>query len=161
MPGSKLLTLINEFEKAYEPLLAKLKGLSKAQIDFVPADPADAWSINDHLVHLLDADCNLVFRVRGSVAEPGKTSPVWDQEAWHTQNKYSASDGLAALAIAVSLRGFIAASLRCQDDAVLEAAWINHPERGRMSLEALLAMYTRHAATHLAYVERNLAAFGK
>lgn len=161
MPGTKFLTLINEFETAYEPLLAKLKGLSKAQINFVPSDPVDAWSINDHLVHLLDADCNLVFRMRAAVAEPGKTSPVWDQEAWHTHNKYSSSDGQACLAIAISIRGFIAASLRSLDDATLEAAWINHAERGRLSLADLLNTYIRHAATHLAYLDRNLAAFGK
>lgn len=151
---------IDAFEHAYKVIDARTSALSAQALSYLP--PLEgAWSINAHLVHLLDADTNLVMRVRGSVAEPGKQVIVWDQEAWYAGNKYEASDGRAALAVAIALRAFIASSLRTLDDATVGAAHIIHPEKGRMTLLDLLAMYTRHAATHLEYVERNLAAFAK
>lgn len=152
--------LVNEFERAYDKISAMVQGLSPEAMAFVPNLP-DAWSINAHLVHLLDADCNMVMRVRGAVAEPGKLVPVWDAEAWQKQNRYNESDGLAALNIAISLRAFLAASLRSLDDAALEAAHIIHPERGTLQLADVLKIYADHPAFHVEYVERNLSLLKK
>jgi len=153
-------TIVGAFEHAYDALSEKANALSPDALAFVPAI-ADAWSINDHLVHLLDADCNIVMRLRGGVAEPGMRVAVWDQEAWHTKNNYNASDGLFCLDLAISLRKFIAESLRTLDDRTREAAYVVHPEKGKLSLTDLLVIYTGHAATHLNYLVRNLDAFAK
>jgi len=153
-------TIVGAFEHAYDALSEKANALSPDALAFVPAI-ADAWSINDHLVHLLDADCNLVMRLRGAVAEPGKHVAVWDQEAWHKKNNYPSSDGLFCLDLAVSLRKFLAESLRTLDDQARGAAFIVHPEKGNLSLTDVLVMYTGHAATHFKYLVRNLEAFAK
>jgi hypothetical protein len=150
--------LVSAFEHAYDTLYTKASALSPAQLSFVPPI-ADAWSTNDHLVHLLDADSNLVLRIRGAVAEPGKNVPVWDQEAWCVKNNYAASDGLFCLDLAISLRKFLAESLRTTDDKTREVAHVTHPEKGKLSLAQLLTMYTGHAETHFKYLVRNLEAF--
>jgi hypothetical protein len=160
MEQKEYLAVVDAFENAYAEVSKIIAGLSAEKIAFVPAI-LDAWSINDHLVHVLDADCNLVLRLRGAVAEPGLKVPMWDQEAWHTMNDYSKSDGKQALALAVAIRKFIAASLRNLEPAVREAANIVHPSRGKMSLVDVLVMYTNHASIHKDYVTRNLDAFVK
>lgn len=152
--------LVNAFEHAYDALSARVRELGGAELSFVPPI-ADAWSINDHLVHLLDADCNLVMRIRGAVAEPEKDVPVWNQESWHAKNNYAASDGHFALDLAVSLRKFMAESLRTLDDATREAASIVHPEKGLLTLYEVLKIYTGHADTHYKYLVRNLEAFAQ
>ena len=149
---------ISGFERAYEPIQILVAGLSEEQLAFVP-DLPDAWSINEHLVHVLDADCNLVFRVRGGIATPGLSAPAWDQEAWKERNAYGKSDGRAALAIAINLRSFIADSLCAISDADWDNAHIMHAKNGKMSLGQLLEVYTKHAATHEAYLRRNLDAW--
>lgn len=160
MERKEFETLVDAFEHAYDKLGATVGALGKEEMTFVPPI-ADAWSINEHLVHLLDADCNLVMRIRGAVAEPGKQVPVWDQEAWHAKNNYAKSDGPACFNLAVALRKFIAQSLRSLDDSTRGAAFIVHPERGKMTLTDVLAVYTGHADFHLKYVARNLEAFAK
>ncbi len=160
MDRKEYRAIVSAFEHAYDALSEKANALSPDALSFVPSIP-EAWSINDHLVHLLDADCNLVMRLRGAVAEPGKHVPAWNQEAWHKMNNYGASDGLFCLDLAVSLRKFLADSLRSLDDQTREAAFIVHPERGNLSLTDVLAIYTGHAATHLNYMARNLEAFAK
>lgn len=161
MTNAEREAIIEGFEHAYTELRDLVFGINRDQLTYVPPEVPDAWSIDAHLVHLLDADCNLVFRVRGGIAEPGIAAPVWNQEAWQKANVYAKSDGKAALAIAISLRAFIAASLREISPAAWDAAGITHPERGPLSLVQLLEMYTGHAATHLKYARRNLESFAK
>lgn len=158
MEKNEFNALVNAFEHAYDSLSAELNPLGPDELNFVPPI-LDAWSINEHLVHLLDADCNLVMRLRGAVAEPGRSVPVWNQEAWRAKNNYSASDGVFCLDLAVSLRKFLAESLRTLDDATREAACVMHPERGKLSLADVLTIYTGHADFHLKYLKRNLEAF--
>lgn len=152
--------LVSAYEHAYDALAEKVASLSPAQLRYVPP-MKDAWSITAHLVHLLDADCNAVLRIRGAVAEPGMKVPVWNQEAWETRNNYAQSDGLFCLDLAVSLRKFLADSLRGLPDEAREAARVEHPERGPLTLYDVLSIYTGHADFHLKYVERNLEAFAK
>lgn len=158
MTGADREALISGFEHAYEPLQVLVAGLSGEQLAFVP-NLQDAWSINEHLVHLLDADCNLVFRVRGGIATPGLPAPAWDQEAWKERNAYGKSDGRAALTIAAALRTFIAGSLRAISGSAWEEAHIIHSKNGKMSLVQLLETYTKHAAWHETYLRRNLDAW--
>ncbi|HEY9055340.1 MAG TPA: DinB family protein [Rectinemataceae bacterium] len=158
MERHEYLALVSAYEHAYDTILERVSGLGPAAMRFVP--PVEgAWSINDHLVHLLDADCNAFMRIRGAVAEPGKLVPVWDQEGWRIRNQYGLSDGLFCLDLAISLRKFLVESLRVLPDSSREAAKVEHPERGTLSLYDVLSIYTGHADFHLKYVERNLAAF--
>ncbi len=160
MERNEYVALVSAFEHAYDKLISRANALSPEELRFVPA-LKDAWSTNDHLVHLLDADCNLVMRLRGAVAEPGKPIPAWDPEAWRLKNNYAHTDGLFCLDLAVALRKFIAESLKSLDDETREKAWILHPERGELSLEAVLKIYAGHPDFHLKYLERNSEAFAQ
>jgi hypothetical protein len=160
MDKREYLALVNAYEHAYDTIVEKVSSLSPAQLRYAPSIK-DAWSINEHLVHLLDADCNAVLRIRGAVAEPGMKVPVWNQEAWESGNNYAQCDGLFCLDLAISLRKFLAESLRTIPDKVREAACVEHPERGPLTLYDVLSIYTGHADFHLKYVERNLAAYAE
>ncbi len=158
MDRREFIALVKAFEHAYDDLHAKVRTLGSDAMRFVPNLP-DAWSINEHLVHLLDADCNMVLRIRGAVAEPGRDVPLWDQEAWRAKNNYRSSDGLFCLELAMSLRKFIAESLRTLGMDCVEAAAVVHPERGRLSVADVLKIYTGHADFHYKYLVRNLEAY--
>ncbi len=158
MTYAEKMFLVDAFENAYSRIEALVSNISDAELSFVPAVDS-AWSINEHLVHLLDADSNLVFRVRGAVAESGITVPVWDQEAWRSKLKYSLDDGKKCLQIAKGLRAFIAGSLRNLSDAEWEASGIVHPQRGPMKLSDVVELYRGHADFHEKYIIRNKEAF--
>lgn len=160
MEKSEFLALVSAFEHAYDKLSAKANVLSPAELHFIPPIE-DAWSINEHLVHLLDADCSMAVRLRGAVAEPGGAPAAWDKEAWRLKNNYGKSDGLFCLDLAVSFRKFLAESLRSLSDEARNAAHYIHPDRGKQDLADILITYTNHADFHLKYMVRNLEAFGK
>ncbi len=149
--------LIVRYETAFEPIRNLVKDLSAKELAFLP-DVPEAWSINEHLVHLLEADLICWYRIRASIAEPGVTIPVWNQEAWRSRLGYADLDGIGCLSEAVRVRALIGRTCR----GVLDGDWsefhVIHPERGRMDLSQLLELYCGHGAFHLKYVERNLAA---
>lgn len=153
------LNLIDEFARAYGPIKAALAGLGLEAMAFVPAEPADAWPTNDHLVHLLDADMMLWYRARVSVAEPGSAIPVWQETVWRDRLCYNMMDGRSCLNLAESVRATLAEGFREMADEDWSQYSIVHPARGKMLLADVLALYRDHAATHLAYIQRNLKAY--
>jgi hypothetical protein len=157
MTKTEKLALIGKFESAYSIVETQIKGLSAAELRFVPALP-DAWSINDFLVHFLDADMSMAFRLRAAVAEPGFAVPVWNEEAWQARLHYDEEDGRARLKEAEALRARLAAFVRRIVDKDWDELYVMHPSRGRVDLAALLDMYRDHIAFHAPLIRRNLDA---
>ncbi len=154
MTKAEKLDLISKFESSYDLVDELIKGLSDEALRFAPPLP-NAWSIHDFLVHFLDADTSLCFRVRGAIAEPGIAAPVWEEELWHERLHYEAEDGRRCLELAKGLRTFIAASLRALVDEDWSRYHFTHATKGKMSLEELLGMYREHVTFHVSLIKRN------
>lgn len=157
MTKTEKLVLIEKFETAYSLVDAQIRGLSAADLRFVPPLP-EAWSINDFLVHFLDADMSMAFRVRAAVAEPGFAVPLWNEELWQARLRYGEEDGPACLKEAKALRARLAAFLRRYADEDWDGYFVVHPKRGRIDLAAILDMYRDHVAFHAPLIKRNLEA---
>ena len=99
------------------------------ELKFVPPI-LDAWSVNDFLVHFLDADVSLAFRARAAIAEPGKAVPLWEEEDWHDALRYDDEDGLACLALAKGIAAYHRRSLRSVVQADWSSFFIVHPVEG-------------------------------
>ena len=160
MDTERKLGLIGSLETGYSRVEKLISSIGPEELKFVPAIQ-DAWSINDFLVHFLDADLSLAFRARTAIAEPGKAVPVWEEEDWHETLHYSEEDGLSCLALAKGIRSFIARGLR----SIVEDDWsgyfIVHPSKGRMDLAALIEMYDQHVIFHCPLIKRNRQAWHK
>jgi hypothetical protein len=148
------LALIDRFSSAYAPIESLVDGLPAEALSFVPPI-ADAWSTNDHLVHLLDSEAAVYFRIRNAIASPGSAVQPWDEDAWHAALSYNATDGRACLAAAKSLRAVETACLRSLVEADWSDFWLEHKEKGRLELERLVEMYRDHLAYHAPFIKRN------
>lgn len=151
---------IMAFETGYSRVDEVVSGIGREELLFVPS-LRDAWSINDFLVHFLDADLSLAFRVRTAIAEPGKSVPVWEEEAWHDSLRYDDEDGLACLSLAKGIRSFLAVGLR----SVAESDWsglsIAHPTKGPLGPAELIDIYDQHIVFHLPLIKRNRRAWSE
>jgi hypothetical protein len=158
MNRTEKLSMISSFETSYLMVEEEISGIGREELLFIPPI-RDAWSINDFLVHFLDADLSLAFRMRTAIAEPGKAVPVWEEEAWHDSLEYQDEDGLISLGLAKGIRTFLATTLR----SVLQADWsmfsIVHPSRGKLALPGLITMYEEHVVFHLPLIRRNRRAY--
>jgi hypothetical protein len=160
MENNDKLDLISAFRSGYARVDELIEGIEHDELHFFPPI-RDAWSINDFLVHFLDADISLAFRLRTAIAEPGKTVPVWEEEAWHDILQYDDEDGLSCLALAKGIRSYLSICLR----SVINADWhemsIMHPLKGRLGLVELIEMYEQHIVFHLPLIRRNRRAWSE
>ncbi len=158
MTTEKKIGLIDGFASGYTLVDELIAEIGVEELRFVPRI-RDAWSINDFLVHFLDADLSLGFRSRVSIAEPGKVVPAWEEEEWHDALRYDDEDGLVCLAQAKGIRAFVARGMRSVVDSDWSGFFIIHPTRGRMELDALVEMYEQHIQFHLPLIKRNRLAW--
>lgn len=118
-----------------------------------------AWTISEHVRHLADNEMNFALRAKMAVAQPGTTVMLLDQEAW-VQSVYKAHESWEDyLALFKHLRGILLGFLDTLSEDEAQRAWIQHPERGRMSLVDLLELYAGHVDFHLVYMRENVEQF--
>ena len=150
--------LLSDYEHALEGIELKMKGVPREALDFIPAIES-AWSINEHLVHVFDADAICWYRLRVAIAEPGTTIPVWDQELWRSKLAYSTFDGFKCLEEATRLRQYLVSTYRELLNTDWSGYFVLHPERGRLDAAGILELYRDHPGFHLPYITRNLDAW--
>lgn len=158
MTRDERLAAIDRFEAAYAFIDELVGKLPDEALAFVPP-VADAWSIGEHLVHLLDAESAVYFRLRLAIAEPGSRVQPWDEEKWHAKLSYASANPRACLVAARALRSTLAASLRAVAAEDWEGFWLEHPEKGRLGLERLVEMYREHLAYHAPFLKRDAEAW--
>jgi len=92
------------------------------------------------------------------MAEPGQVVQAFDQDRWAASLDATAQPLEEAVALIGLLREILARQLRGLPEATWRAS-VQHSERGTMTLEQWLAGDEGHLHTHLAQMERTVAAW--
>jgi len=148
--------LVRSFRDGSWKLEMALKSVPAEAIDFRPAP--GKWTIHEIVVHLADSEAVGYTRCRRIVAESGADVFAYDQDAWANNLFYSKMRMEDALVLFNLLRKLSTELLQQVDEATF-SRFIIHPERGQLSLETWVEMYTRHVDVHLAQIQRNLEAW--
>jgi hypothetical protein len=132
----------------------RLAGIPSDRIDFRP-DYEGAWSIKEHVIHLVDSDLNGFIRLKSIIAQSGTDCYVMDEEVWTKNLRGFDEDlgkylGLFRLEREIA-RGFI--------EPVLESCqgYFTRTYKGetkRIDLREGLLVYVKHLAFHLDYLDR-------
>lgn len=153
MGNSERKDLLESFRAGPARLRKAAKGLSDELLDFRPF--ADAWTIRENIAHLCDSEVYGYARHRKALAEPGARVDVWDEMKWHESLHYEASDAAAGLALFEGLRLATAALVERVAGEDWSGYRIDHPERGLLTLEQVVRIFSDHVAFHVDLVERN------
>ena len=146
--------LQKRFAAAPAELEAKLRGLSREQLRFRPF--TDAWTVHEQVVHLADAEINSSVRLRKILAESGVAVDLMGQDKWLAGLDYHAQSLDRAVSLFRLLREISCDLLSRVREPMWEGNWIQHPERGKVTLRQWLEIYLEHSDAHLGYIERNL-----
>jgi uncharacterized damage-inducible protein DinB len=126
-------------------------GLDPGTLNRRPA--GEDWSIRDIVVHLADAELVGAVRFRLVLGEEQPILPVYDQERWKRRLHYLWRDPEAAISLFQQARYGTAELLQQCDRTAWERSG-EHPERGRMTLGDLLALYAEHVEEHVEQIRR-------
>lgn len=135
-----------------------LEKISASAYDYRPA-LAGAWTISEHIRHVVDSEANFYLRAKLCIAEPGATIMVLDEEVWAGKVYPPGEDLGPYLTMFAQLREVLLPFLKSISPEAADEAWVAHPVRGRMTLKNLLMIYVRHVYFHLEYLERNHQAY--
>ena len=152
--------LLTKYGNDWSRLKGMIDTLSPDILDFVP-NLKDAWSIREHLAHLMDAEIRAFIRYRNAVSDPGADLRLGggDVDASNTLFKYSSQDVNEALEVIGLLRGITLKHVSVMTDEEMMAYGIRHPDFGPINLRMVLSIYAQHLDKHIEYIGRNIELF--
>jgi len=129
-----------------------VRGLSEAQLKQRPAPRK--WSIHEQVGHLADVEAAFGWRFRRGMGEPGKGVESFDQDAWAERMQYRKQPLRALLASYRALREANVHLLASVPRRVRAAGFIQHPERGRQTVETQMRILAGHDLHHFEQLSR-------
>lgn len=145
----------DDFIQTIEELPAKLRAvvsdLTDEQLD-TPYRP-EGWTVRQLVHHIADSHINSFCRFKLGLSEDSPTIKPYDEAVWAnmTDSKNAPIDLSLNIIDGVHARWTMILKSMTRNDFERK---INHPERGTMSLNAMLALYDWHSRHHTAHITR-------
>jgi hypothetical protein len=134
---------------------AAVAGLSPAQL--TTRYLANEWTVAQNVHHLADAHLNAFARIKLMLTAERPTFFAWDQPRWAETADANGADLSDSLAMLRSLHSRWVRLLESLDEAQWQRAGL-HPERGEMTVDDQLRVYSGHGQAHLDQIAKTLAA---
>jgi uncharacterized damage-inducible protein DinB len=139
-----------------ERLRAAVNGLSDAQLDTPYRD--GGWTVRQVVHHLADSHANSVIRFKLALTEDWPNVKTYDEAAWaRLPDSRLPIDGSLVFIDALHSRWVALLQFMSEGDFL---KGFNHPELGRQTLAASLALYEWHARHHTAHITNLRARMG-
>ncbi len=150
-------TLLALYDSAPRHLTKLVEDLSAEQLSRRPdaAWNSGAWTVNEVVQHLADADTVFDHRLRRALAEENPTFAAWDENRFADALAYNDADAIAAVAIIDQIHRRSLPLLQsltpeqCQRTAT-------HPERGRQTVQTILHYAAHHLRHHAEFIAAKL-----
>jgi len=150
MPGVRAAN-INTLRLLPERLRAAVAGFNDEQLDTTYRE--GGWTLRQVVHHIGDSHLNAYIRFKLALTEDWPTIKPYDEAAWAALNdsRWLPIDGSLALIDALHARWVALLETMTDDDF---RRGFTHPERGKVNLALVLAMYDWHSRHHTAHITR-------
>ncbi len=142
----KLLDII---ESTPAKMRAAVKGFSEKQFD-TPYRPG-GWTVRQVVHHVPDSHLNAYIRFKLALTEEMPTIKPYDEQAWAKLEDSRTTPIETSLTLLDSVHQRMTILLRSLKTADFGRKF-NHPERGPMTVDSLLALYAWHGPHHVAHI---------
>jgi len=109
------------------------------------------WTINQIIHHLSDSHMNAYVRFKLALTEEEPTIKPYDEARWAELPDSWKTPVEVSIALLDALHKRWVVLLRCMRDEDF-ARRVNHPERGIITLDYMLASYAWHGRHHVAHI---------
>jgi hypothetical protein len=129
--------------------------MSSELLNFRPA-LEDAWTIQENLVHVLDSEMGLFLRIRQAVANPGSDAASGTPlESWKELFDHSLQSIEDTVGAFKKIHSLAYELLKGIEDKDWSTFFLNHPTRGKWTLDDIAGIVAGHVDFHLELIERN------
>lgn len=137
-------------------LLAAVRGLDEGRLDTPYRD--GGWTLRQVVHHLADSHVNAYVRHKLTITEVDPPVKAYDENAWAQLADANGQIGVS-LAIVQAIHERWVHCLRTVPTAAFARTCV-HSERGKMTLDDLVALYAWHGDHHTAHITMLRAAKG-
>lgn len=148
-------TLIARIRDLPGQLEALVAGLSAEQLATKYLE--GEWCVAQDVHHIADAHLNAVLRMKLILTEDEPPLKPFDQDRWAALADSRTTDLTGSLAIIRGLHSRWAELLASLSDSDFRRIG-HHPERGPLTIDDLLRIYSGHGQAHLAQIRKTLPA---
>lgn len=151
-------SIIDQYEQGGAMLRQAVSGLSREHLLATPVP--GTWSIQQIVLHLMDADLIWTARMKQIVAEDNPSIAPYDESKFAANLTPEAQSAEEAVTIFDLNRRQFARVLR----RLPESAWARtgrHAERGTITLAQSLTWTTEHVPHHLAFLQTKRQLLGR
>jgi uncharacterized damage-inducible protein DinB len=156
--------LIDEYERGGEKVAQAIKGLTREDMLAVPGAeaPADVgrWSVQQIILHLMDADLIWAARIKCMIAEQNPTIIGYDESKFAASLFYEEQDANEAVRILDLNRRGLAKVLRKLPDSAFNRTG-QHNERGTITVAQSVQGLVQHVEHHVKFIHKKRAWMGK
>ena len=145
----QIKTYIKTIEESPIKYRKAVQDLNEEQLD-TPYRP-DGWTIRQVVHHVPDSHLNSYVRFKLGLTENIPTIKPYDEAKWAELDDSKDTPVEVSLTLLESLHKRWVALLRSMTEKDFQKT-INHPERGEMRLDKMLALYDWHCKHHLAHI---------
>lgn len=155
------LELISKFSCGSDELRNVMNQVPAKALDY-QSRRKDAWTIRQHLIHLVDSEANNFIRIRSCVAQPYSRVFVIQEDSWTKNLENRKEDVASFVELFASLRTVISAFLSTLPESYFEERYFIREyknETAKITLGEIVEMYADHVAFHLDYIRQNLSEY--
>jgi len=150
--------LVEQYAAGAKLLGQSIQGLSRGDLLAYPVP--GTWSIQEIVLHLMDADLIASDRMKRVIAEENPPIVGYDEAAFSQKLFYDLQDPFVAAEIFRLNREQTAIILRKLPEAAFSRVG-THNERGKMTLADLVKLYSWHLDHHLGFLRHKRQLLGK
>jgi hypothetical protein len=151
--------LLSAYAEGYDQLTKKIAGISAEKLSEIP-DYEDAWSIREHVIHLVDSETNAFIRLKSIIAQPASECFVTDEELWTKNLRSKKCENIAYyLELFGILRKICLDFISDTDIDTWKDAYFcrtYHGKKSEVTIEQWLKAYTKHVQFHLEFIDKIL-----
>lgn len=140
--------LIDRIATVPAALRAAVQGLSEAQLDTPYRD--GGWTVRQVVHHVADSHINAYVRCKLTLTEENPPAKGYDENAWALQADVKLPIA-PSLALLEPLHLRLVHALRAAPAAAFARTCL-HSEKGKLTLDDLLATYAWHGHHHVAHI---------
>ena len=155
--------LLDQFTGGADLLFSKVNALTDEMLNFRP-EILDAWTIKEHVIHLVDSEINGFIRCKSIIAQPNSACYVMDENNW-TKNIRRKNEDIKKYLSVFRLIREMAFDLLIDEE---ESNWNKdyfirtyNNETSNVTIEKYLKLYINHLNFHLEYIDRNIKEYNK
>ncbi len=140
---------IKQIRQMPAKLEAAVAGLTDKQLDTPYGE--GKWTPRQVVHHLADSHMNALSRIKLILTESKPTWFAYKQDEWAKMHDVFALSPQVSLLILKGVQERLASLLESIDDQDWQRVGI-HPERGEMTIDDLVEIYSRHGDKHVGHI---------